>query len=520
MNKIKKSLAVPRCVLIAPYKVMSWLYQPLMPLLRERHGTAFVLLLPESTDLEAQYRPFLGEGDQVVTIPGFDEMAASRRKLAGRVDELALARCNEDKYQFGLLQDVIQQERPIVGGYVDQAIDNIFKTKNAPSMDTLAGTVNGYIETFDALFDRFPIDMALIWPRTAMEATGAIVASHRGVLVTYPYTAKHKNFAYWASGPFASGLQHLRAYDTARVSRPVEPHEIEPPGRPADLQHDRFDTRYSFGRMLKEIARNAFFYLEFFLIDLRNGSLGKTRRRPMRQVFGKIISDWRYYRRFVRLCERDVGRLSEKPYLFFAFQIEPEFSVQARCKEFNDQRAIVRQLSLCLPADMNLVIKEHAFIGDRHLSFYEDLVALPNVVMAHPGIPALDLIKRSKAVASLAGTVTLEAAMHGKSALIFTERSEFRFLPNVLVVRSFNKMWEQIREVVAPKSQQEVESFKVGAARLREAIERIGVDAEAFYTKMSMDVAPEVSKRAADLLIDLFRLHQSEATKGNARLEL
>ena len=377
MNEMKKPSPVPRCVLIAPYKVMSWLYKPLMPVLRERHGTRFVLLLPEGTDLQAEYRPFLGDSDQIVTVPDFNKMSIMSQKAGDGKNELMTARSHEEKYGFGLLQDVIQQERPIVGGYIDGAINNIFKTKSAPSMEILAGTVNGYIKYFEQLFDRFPIDTALIWPRTAKETVAAIVASYRGILVTYPYTAKHKNFAYWASGPYASGIQHKRAYDVTGKCEPIPEDEIAPPGRPTYLQHGQFDARYSFRRMFKELARNCFFYLEFFLIDLKNGQLGKAIRRPMHQVLGKIIADWFYYRKFIYLCESDIDRLTVKPYLFFAFQAEPEFSVQARCKEFNDQRTIVRQLSLSMPVDMNLVIKEHAFIGNRHLSFYEDLVALP-----------------------------------------------------------------------------------------------------------------------------------------------
>lgn len=516
---MKKDPPVPQCVLIAPYKVLSWLYKPLMPLLRERHGTRIILLLPEGTDLVAQYRPFLGDDDEIVTIPDYDEMTARRQPLVDGKDELAIARGYEEKYGFGLLQDVIQQERLMASAYVDGAINNIFKTKSAPSMERLAGTVNGYFEYFEQMFDRFAIDTALIWPRSAKETVGAIVASHRGILVTYPYTAKHKNFAYWASGPFASGLQHKRAYDAAGECEPIPEDEIVPPDRPAHLRHGQFDARYSFRGMLKELARYCFFYLEFFLIDLKNGRLGNANRLPMRQMLSKIIADWRYYRKFIELCERDIGRLSSKPYLFFAFQAEPEFSVQARCKEFNDQRAIVRQLSLSLPADMILVIKEHAFIGDRQLSFYEDLAVLPNVIMAHPGIRALDLIEKSEAVASLAGTVTLEAALYGKSALIFTDRSEFYFLPNVQVVRSFHEVSSQVRKAVAPKDAKKVDSFKRGGARLRKAIENIGVDAEPFYSKGSMEISADNVARAADLLVDLMNLHQSESEKGNVRLE-
>ena len=139
--------------------------------------------------------------------------------------------------------------------------------------------------------------------------------------------------------------------------------------------------------------------------------------------------------------------------------------------------------------------------------------------MAHPGIRALDLIAKSAAVASLAGTVTLGAALYGKSALIFTERSEFYFLPNVQIVRSFHGVSGQVREAVAPKEAKQINLFKHGAARLRKAIESISIDAEPFYTNGSMEISADNVGRAADLLIDLLNLYQSEARKGNILLE-
>ncbi len=55
---------VPRCVLLGPYFVLSWLYKPLMKVMRERWGTRFIILLPAGVHaLEAEYRPFCGPDD-------------------------------------------------------------------------------------------------------------------------------------------------------------------------------------------------------------------------------------------------------------------------------------------------------------------------------------------------------------------------------------------------------------------------------------------------------------------------
>jgi hypothetical protein len=506
-------------VLIAPYNVLSWLYKPLFNVLRQRHGTRFVLLIPEGTDLASEYQPFLADDDEIVEVPDFDVMAERIGQPADAKSALRVAREIEDRYDISILQDILQQERTFAGAFVEAAKNNLFEKADAPDMAHLAATVTAFFDFYEHLFARLQLDAVLLWPRTAHEAVGALVAAQRGLLVTYPYTAKHRNFAYWASGPYCTAYQHTRAFENAPAATEVELHEILPPGRPVHLQHGQFDARHSFSSMLKEFLRHCFFYLEFFVLDVRRGRLFKVKRRPMREVLGKIVHDWWYYRKFVRLCERDTRELTSQRFVLFAFQAEPEFSVQARCKEFNDQRAVVRQLALSLPADVRLVIKEHAFIGDRRLPFYEELVSLPNVVMAHPGISALELIPHCEAVASLAGTVTIEAGLHGKPAIIFGPRSEFAFLPHVHNVDSFRDLAAVLKRVTLPREDATELEYRRNASRMLLAIESIGVNAEPFYSRRSMEIEPEIVERAAELLVALREAHRTEAASGNSMLE-
>ena len=80
-----------------------------------------------------------------------------------------------------------------------------------------------------------------------------------------------------------------------------------------------------------------------------------------------------------------------------------------------------------MPSGYNLVIKEHSDIGRRNKNFYIELLKLPNVIMAHPSLRGIDLVKKCRAVASMSGTVSLEATLLGKRAIEFSLHSLLLF---------------------------------------------------------------------------------------------
>jgi hypothetical protein len=501
--------AEPKCVLLAPYSVMGWLYRPLVPALRRRFGTRFVFLLPESMAAASPFGDLIAPDDRVVTIPSFEDMARRNEAVdAGRVFEIA--RRFETKYSTNYTLDILQQERSVAFAFVDGAAAFAPDTAGRIGREGLAAAANGFFRLFETLFEEEPIDLVLAWPRSGAEAVLGRVATARGVLVTYPYTAKHRMYAYWANGAYAGGAQHRIAFARTPETPPIPAADIRPPARPADLEQSRMASRYGPVGSVRRAAMLVVHHAEFLVEDLRAGRPIGTNRRGLRAGLAEILHEFRYFRRFDALCEKDLASLVAAPFVFFAFQNEPEFSVQARCKEFNDQRSIVRQIAMSLPSGYRLVIKEHAWVGMRRLAFYEDLLAIPNVVMAHPGLRAIDLIPAASAVASLAGTVTIEAALHGKTALIFSGRSEFADMPHVRLVKEMSALPSILAECVAERPDAERLAIRSSAARFLRAVESISFEARPFYTKEAVDVAESSIERAVELLLDLLKLHRTE----------
>lgn len=497
----------PKCVLVAPYYIFKWLYRPLIPVLRERHGTRFVFMVPEVGDTLKSYDDILGPEDIVVRVPSFAAMAKSGDSA---VEPFAQARANEARYGALLYRDILQQERPLAEVTFANSRMSVESTEPLPSMENLTRAANGYYAFFEKLFAEHPIDLALLWPRSGAEAVCVSVARAHNVLTTYPYTAKWQKLAYWATGAYSTAHQHKVVYETVEECDPFPEEAIVPPGRPKYLDHDRISKRYSLTDTLRQMAVIVFHRLEFAWIDLRDGKKGA--RKKLWPILRKPLSNWAYYRRFDPLCERDVGRLVSQPFVFFAFQNEPEFSVQGRCKEFNDQRAILRQLAVSLPPGVRLVLKEHAWVGERQLDLFRELLCLPNVVMAHPAIPAVDLIRHAKVVASLNGTVTLEAAMFGKGALLFSHRSEFCMMPHVRVVTDLHELPRLLREVMDGTPEQEL-VYRKAATRFCRTLDQITFDGAPLYSGQGGEVAADQIARAADLLLSLLERYRAAPTE-------
>jgi hypothetical protein len=512
---VERARFSPKTVLIAPYNVQGWLYRPLIAYMRERWNTRIVMLVPANGRPPDEYRDVCGPEAVLEPVPDFEPMA--RACLASSDDAAALAEAHRIERAYGInyTVDVYQQERDIAWSLVSGAPHRVGRAAPWRSPANCARTVNAYFKHYEALFDRHAIDVALVWPRTAHEAVCAIVAENRGKPVTYPYTAKYKEYAYWAADA-ACGNQHYRqAYEATGECEPLKETEVAPPARPENLVQSRIRWRYSLWNTIRQTLVACIDRVLLLRGDLREGRFGRANRLPLSVVVRRLWLDWRYFREFNALCEHDLEKVTASPYVFYAFQNEPEFSVQMRCKEFNDQGAIVRQLALSLPAGVKLVLKEHTWLGSHRIQFYRDLLSLPNVIMAHPEQRAIDLVPKALVTVSLGGTVTLEAAFYGRPAIIFGARSEFAVLPSVRVVRALDELPSVIRGLQDwDEAKQEV--AKRGAARFARATEIIGVEAKPYFTKDGSKLRQDQVERAADLLQKLLEQHRSE--RGGAHV--
>lgn len=115
------------------------------------------------------------------------------------------------------------------------------------------------------------------------------------------------------------------------------------------------------------------------------------------------------------------------PCVYLSLHLEPEATIFMYSPRWRDQLEVCRLVSEALPVGYTLLVKENPkMVGRRPIEAYEALKRYANVRLVSTRVLSTDLIQRSLAVVSLAGSVTLEARLLGKPAFCFGQPPFYR----------------------------------------------------------------------------------------------
>lgn len=122
-----------------------------------------------------------------------------------------------------------------------------------------------------------------------------------------------------------------------------------------------------------------------------------------------------------RLLQRtSFDEIATKPFVFIALHKQPESSVDVLGRYYDDQYQNILNIWRVLPDDWLLVIKEHTnALGDRGFDFYKGLLRYRGIVLVNEKADSHSLIRQSRLVVTVSGTVAYEAALMKKPAITF-----------------------------------------------------------------------------------------------------
>jgi len=166
---------------------------------------------------------------------------------------------------------------------------------------------------------------------------------------------------------------------------------------------------------------------------------GVLNPKRARQVNSKLSADY---------LKED--KLKDTEYVFYPLHKEPEVTLLVYSRAYLNQIEVVRNFASNIPVGMKLVVKEHpASIGWRSPGFYKKLLEIPNVVMADPSIVSKTLIKHSKLVAIIAGSIGFEALLL-KRPVVSLGNCPFNILPNTMIrkVTCLEELGSEIRQLL------------------------------------------------------------------------
>ncbi len=494
----------PKRILIVGYRILNWLYILIIPILRNRFSTKFLVIAP--LGVKNDFMKVLNKEDEFLIYDDQLEDMCSHGFNKDLGKEEKIAREIEKKYSINYMRDIIQQDRSLSASFLSYSPKYIWNKSRLSNNQNLIKLVNGYVKYTEEIIEKYQnIDMAFVWPVDGLSATMSNIFESRGVKVTYPYNSKYKSFGFWVNNAFQDSSKLEKSFKNTRFKQIISEENLQPP-ETGWTDTRKMDNTFSTKSLLKNLIKTILFRVEFLLIDLIKFDFTKKKRISLLSSLSFHINSWSLYRTLGKISERSITSFDQKPFLFYALPLEPEFSVQARCKEFNDQKSIIKLLALNMPAGYDLVIKEHSDIGRRDKSFYTELLKLPNIKMAHPSLRGIDLVKKARSVATMAGTVSLEATMMGKRVIEFSLHSSFSFLNNIFTVKEISKLKDIVSLAMENLDNNTKEKIRQDGSRLPEAIMNISFEAEntpLFYGNNTALSKKELNK-SVDLLIETF----------------
>jgi len=118
--------------------------------------------------------------------------------------------------------------------------------------------------------------------------------------------------------------------------------------------------------------------------------------------------------------------LPQNPFVVYFMHYQPERSSLPEGLFFVQQWLVIRLLSWALPAGWTLIVREHPSmwlnpldITVRTPGLYGEIAALPNVKICSMELDTFELIDKSRAVATLTGSVGFQALLRNRPVLAF-----------------------------------------------------------------------------------------------------
>ncbi|MEM4249724.1 MAG: hypothetical protein QW395_05505 [Candidatus Nitrosotenuis sp.] len=139
------------------------------------------------------------------------------------------------------------------------------------------------------------------------------------------------------------------------------------------------------------------------------------------------------------------------PFVYFPLHFEPERVLLMGAPFYTDQISVITNIAKSLPIGYKLLVKEHPVMetqGWRPVSFYKQIMDLPNVQLIHPSISSEEIIKKSSLVITIRGTTSLEATFFGKPSIVLKPDIGYNTIQSITILENIEKLPDAIKSTL------------------------------------------------------------------------
>ena len=180
------------------------------------------------------------------------------------------------------------------------------------------------------------------------------------------------------------------------------------------------------------------------------GNYGKT---PLNVIKNEINLSLKKIIRKSFLNNHAEKNFKKESFVYFPLHLQPERSTLILSPFYTNQLEVIRNIAKSLPVEYKLYVKEHPIQGInswREVSYYKEILQLPNVKLIHPSITNEQMIKESDLVMTITGTGGLEAALYEKPAIVFADVI-YSKLESVFIVKNIEELPKLIKHALKIK---------------------------------------------------------------------
>lgn len=459
-----------------------WLWVPLALHLTKTTGLKTLVLLPSKQD-EKFYRaqPGGNELEYLALKDPYDFVIASAPSAFPSPDVAKALAEHEEKLGISVMREMVLPDRHLGRGYMlaGEGHPESQTSKKASFGSTMQACLE-QIEFTLALFDKYPPTVILSYYSGGGIKYKPMAAICRAKSIPFRALcpARFGGLVYWADDEYEGSDLISQALGSEGPLPTVEEAEgILRDIAPSALATDPGALRRLRGmsRWDNIIKRAAYLSAQRVYAKIRGYSFGRTGYLLSSQI-AHMVRMRKHWRILDRLAVRDLPDISDRKIVYYPLQQEPEASTLVLAPKHSNQLATIMELSLALPPDALLIVKEHIWqIGRRPNWFYKAICRLPNVILVHPEASGIEMIRRADIVATISSSAGFEALALGKQVIFFWEKSPLLSMPQVCDMTRFQGM-ERLREMLHGDSEAAKQRRRLLGARYLKRLREVCMD--------------------------------------------
>ncbi len=148
-------------------------------------------------------------------------------------------------------------------------------------------------------------------------------------------------------------------------------------------------------------------------------NFGKTKLNIIRNEIQKSFKT-KYRENFLkRNTHKKIDKFEK--FIYYPLHFEPERVLLIDSPQYTNQLEVIINIAKSIPVNYTLLVKEHPVmktIGWRKISYYQEILDMPNVKLIDPQIDNETILKKCSLVITITGTTAIEAAFYKKPSIV------------------------------------------------------------------------------------------------------